>query len=292
MRPLALCALLVAAGCSAQAPTGSPPTAARPAGVQVDQATAPDQAAPPANAAPAAGIPPAALAPAPRQVIYKSAIDLVVSDFDAASQQMIGLLTSSGGYVAKSDVGARTGVARTGRWQLRVPAERYQTIMDALAKLGEVRRQTAEAQDVTEQVVDLEARAKTLRAEEASLVEILAKQTTAVDILSYRKQITELRETIERHTAVAQSLRKKASLSEVEVTLTEGRAFEPPAELPKPTFGESANRTLAESAEGAWGVVKWLLLTAVAALPWLPAILPLAYAAWRVGRAALRPTGD
>src|SRR5713226_9786881 len=60
---------------------------------------------------PALAKPPAEL-PAKRRIIYSASMDLVVTDFGAASKKLQQIVDDHGGYIAKSDVGEISGERR------------------------------------------------------------------------------------------------------------------------------------------------------------------------------------
>lgn len=76
---------------------------------------------------------------------------------------------NAGGYVGKeSTFSDKEGTEET-QVTLRVPADRYEEVLAELEGSGKLLERTAKAQDVTEQVVDVESRIKTQRASVARI---------------------------------------------------------------------------------------------------------------------------
>jgi hypothetical protein len=100
-----------------------------------------------------------------RRVVHTANLELLVDDFEPARQQLLRLVDDTKGFVAASETGGSPGVPRSGRWTLRVPVAKYPEFMDAASHLGEALHIRTDAQDVTEQFVDLAARLKNKRVE-------------------------------------------------------------------------------------------------------------------------------
>ena len=149
--------------------------------------------------------------------LTKSAsLDLRVKNIDAAAAQVRTIATGlqaqvlseqigtggSGGPVplqAKSD--ARGGF---GTLALSVPADKLDTALDQLARIGTVLQRNLSTQDVTAQYVDTESRLKTMR---ASVERVRALMTQAKDI----GQVVVLESELSRREADLESLESQLS---------------------------------------------------------------------------------
>lgn len=258
--------VLAALGCSDKKAAG-PKSAATAAGAQ--------DAAPMKREAGAAGqdkAPPGDPdAPPERKIIYTARVELHVANLDEARDKLDALLAEVKGYVAKSDERGRTGTSRSGTWKVRVPIGSFHDFLARVQGLGELVNKTSDAQDVTEEFVDLEARLKNLKAEEAVLNKLLQeKAQSTADLLAFRKQISDVREQIERHQARLTTLSRLTALTTIDVVLSEDKAYVPPT---APTFGTSLGRTFWGSVEGLENLGKGLVIVLVALAPWSPLIL-------------------
>src|SRR6202011_3620745 len=79
-------------------------------------------------------------APVPRKIIYTARVELIVEGLDKAEQEIPRLIQEQHAYVAKSEIEGSPGSPRSGTWTVRVPANRFPAFMDAVGKLGELRR--------------------------------------------------------------------------------------------------------------------------------------------------------
>jgi hypothetical protein len=119
-------------------------------------------------------------APPDRKIIYNARVELHVASLDEARGKLDVLLAEVKGYVAKSDESGRTGGARFGTWKVRVPVGAFHDFLARVGGFGELVSKTSDAQDVTDEFVDLEARLKNLHAEEAVLNKLLNEPEAAV----------------------------------------------------------------------------------------------------------------
>lgn len=143
---------------------------------------------------------------------------------------------------------------------------------------------------MTEEFVDLEARLKNLKAEEAVLNKLLQeKAQSTADLLAFRKQISDVREQIERHQARLTTLSRLTALTTIDVVMSEDKPYVPPT---APTFGTSLGRTFWGSVEALENLGKGLVIVLVAIAPWSPLILLGLWLIRRPVRAAWSGLGD
>lgn len=204
----------------------------------------------------------------PRKIIYNSEVILFVEDFDKASLEIARLTQEAEGYLAESDLSGSTGSRRHGRWKVRVPIERFSAYVDAVVKLGELERRKTSSQDVTEEYFDLDARIKNKKIEETRLVKHLEASTGKLEeILAVEKEISRVREELERIQGRLQLLANLTSLTTVTITITERKDYVPPA---APTFAAQIGRTFQRSLAGFVAFCKGAVLVIVSLIPWLP----------------------
>jgi hypothetical protein len=104
---------------------------------------------------------------------------------------------------------------------MRVPAEALQALQDDIASVGTVISQTASASDVTQQYVDLAARLKNLKAEEARLRSFFDEATKVSELLSIEQELARVRGEIEAMQAQVDYLERQVARATLTVTLSE-----------------------------------------------------------------------
>lgn len=130
-----------------------------------------------------------------------------------------GLATTEGGYTGREEV-RETYATLT----LHIPSDRFDQALDGLSKLGEVvsRQQTAE--DVTEEVVDLDSRITTQRASLDRVRTLLAKATTVDEIVRIEEEVTTREADLESLLQRRQALAGQVAMSTVTVTVNKSNA--------------------------------------------------------------------
>lgn len=228
---------------------------------------------------------------ADRHVVRKATIELRVADVRAAYRKASLLISeASGEYVQESSL---AGVAPQlqADLTLRVSAERLSAVLAALRELGEVYSEVAGGEDVTTQVVDLEARLRNERRVEAELLELLENRTDAPlrEVLELRQAIAGVRQSIESMAGQRERLARLVSLATVLVVI---RAADAPApqtpglgsyflELMRSATTRGA-RTLIETFAG-------LIYLLIGGALWIGGLLAAVIVVWRCWRTAVKP---
>jgi hypothetical protein len=173
---------------------------------------------------------------------------------------------------------------------VRIPSEHFEEARAEIRRLGlHVDSERVEAEDVTLQYVDLDARLKNLRNEEAQYLSIMRRANTVKDTLEVSEKLSEVRGQIEERQAEFQALSKQVETVAISVSLrTEADArvlglnWRPLYQL-KVAMREGLN-SLGNYAAAMAGFL--FMLPAI--LLWLTTILLSAAAGWRILRWASR----
>ncbi len=110
-----------------------------------------------------------------RKIVHTAELDLIVEDFSAFPDRLEEVVSLHGAFVAKADYSGSSRAPRHGVWTIRVPSIRYADFVAAVKQMGDVTRIHSDAQDISEQYADLEARLRNKRQEETRLLEPLEK---------------------------------------------------------------------------------------------------------------------
>jgi len=203
-----------------------------------------------------------------RQVIFTGRVVLEVDDFEAARRNLSEAARARGGFV--SDARAQLHRVdeeryRTGVVVLRVPRENFSALMERVEAGGTVVSSETSSQDVTDQLVDIEARLSSLRAERERLRTLFDRANETEDVLAVERRLSEVQTEIERLEARQQSLERRVAYSTITVELRE--------EQPEPTVEQWYDvGVVGAFLESVDGVVVTIRATAVAlayALPYL-----------------------
>ena len=236
---------------------------------------------------------PASLASQP-QLIKQAHLTLILSDPNTATDTVREIVSRArGDLLAMQDNRSPQSVARQISLTLRVPQNQLDAVLAEIRVLGTVEHQSITAEDVSNQLVDLDARLKNLRQSEAALLQIMERSGEIADVLEVSRELSNVRETIERMAAQQQSLRRQITYSYIYLNLqSSGSTVLPlrPATETLSTTWKTATRSVKAFTIGGLKISLWLL----AYSPYLVLIALIAlgsYRLWHPARIAT-PEGD
>jgi hypothetical protein len=293
---------MLLAGCSAGASNDSSSSAGA-----ADKAAAPERAADGGGVA--AAEPPTTAKDQPaqapdlsvdqRSIIYRGSISVrVKDDVNAVAGQATGIANTAGGFIGSDNRTSGTGGSDTATLTLRVPADKFSTVVDQLSKLGAEEHREISTEDVTEQTVDLDARITVQQARVDSGRRLLAQAKTLNDLVMLEKEVATRESDLASLQAKKRRLADLTALSTITVTF-----LGPEAAVPKQVDNPGG---FVGGLTAGWHALlaslKVLLTVLGALLPWAIVIgLPLwglfvLYRRFARGRAtprpALAPAGD
>jgi hypothetical protein len=266
------------AGCSAASSgsASSPGAAAKSlSGSAAGQAALPAAAAPTAAGAnrsaasgPGGTGTTARLAPA-ASIIYTAQLTVRASNVSSAAAQAAGIAEGAGGYVSNETASSDPDhpSEATASVQLKIPVAAYQATLGQLAsRLGTQLSLQQQAQDVTQQVADVNSQVTSDEAAIAQLRALLSHAGSVADLLSVQNQINDEEASLESMQAQQRALSHETSYATVTLTLI-GPKAKPPTHRPK------APPTLAGGFGAGWHALR---VTVSWALAFLGAIAPFA----------------
>lgn len=229
-------------------------------------------------------------------IIYNASVEIQVDDLEAAikrvrsAAQRLGAdvtdLSVQGGDpqprpLAEPDAGISPGFASM---TLRVDADKLDSLKAAVAKAGTVLSEGSTATDVTEQHVDLAARLKNLKAEEARLRGFFDRATDVDDLLAIERELARVRGEIEAMQAQVDYLERQVTRATLTISLSE------PGPIITPDGSWGFAEAIRRGIQAAAAVVTTLITVLIALLP----IAALVFVVWlivRVWRKARRGRG-
>lgn len=219
MRPIrtlgaALVAGLLFAGCSGDGDDASAESDAESAMEEGDVLDEGDGGAEPAAGEGGGTISAAGIDPSPRHVIYN--IDLVIETDDVAraAARAAALAETSGGFVANESTDGTDSATLT----LRIPSARHTTVVRDLEELGEVEHRSRTAEDVTAEVVDVEARVASQRRSIARIRELLDQAGDLSDVVRIEAELANREANLDSLLSRQEQLSSLTMLATVTVT--------------------------------------------------------------------------
>ena len=229
----------------------------------------------------AAPAPPAASLAAP-QIARTGRVSLFVGNVDAAVSALQRLARSEGGAVFSLDVSNGDGsIAQpNGRMQLRVPAERFDAVMNGIAMAGKVRERSAGAEDLSGDITDSSARLRNLRRTEADIRRIMDRSGNVSQVMDAENQLSQVREQIETLESDLKSMRGRVAYATIDISMQAEASALPvqrTAAAQLASAWHDAVSAFGQTAIGIAAMLMWLIVFA-------PYVLAVLFAVWLVFR--------
>jgi hypothetical protein len=152
---------------------------------------------------------------------------------------------------------AQDAAARTGGWVhsseratdqatlvLKIPSDHFDAALVSLRKLGEVRSDSVSGEDVGAEYVDLEARLRHWRAQEAVFLDLMAKAQSISETISIQQQLSVIQEQIEQHEGRRRYLDGQTAFSTVRFSILESGAVAKEPGEPRTTLARAWERAV------------------------------------------------
>ena len=152
-------------------------------------------------------------------LIYSGAIVLAIYEVEETQKEAIEMVEEMGGYVSN-----RTSTTLTAR----IPAPKFRSAMEALGELGDVLDRSWNAQDVTDQVRDLDIRLRNALGLRDRLEALLAKAESVEDALKIEKELERITLEIERIRGQLKSFKDRIAYSTIQISFRAKRTNEVP----------------------------------------------------------------
>ncbi|MFE7231755.1 DUF4349 domain-containing protein [Streptomyces sp. NPDC002405] len=201
-------------------------------------------------------------------IIRTASLTVQVKDVPKALDTARTTVENAGGYVGDESTSRdEDGHERT-RVVLRVPADRYDEVLSGLEGTGKLIERTAKAQDVTDQVVDVDSRIKSQRASVARVRELMDRATRLSDVVSLEGELSRRESDLESLLAQQASLKDRTSLATITLSLSRTPA-------PEPVVAKADQPGFTDALAGGWHVfvtvLRWIALAIGALLPFAAA---------------------
>jgi len=208
--------------------------------------------------------------PTDRLIVRTGQASIEVDSLELAMAELRRIARKAGGFVADASVQSGRNQLRQATLQLKVPSIRFDELTEGLQPIGRLEYVNVGAEDVSEEFVDLTARAANGHRLEERLVELLRTRTGKLqDVLSVERELARVREDIERMEGRMRFLKSSAQLSTLSVSLHE----------PVPIVASTGHGPIAEAFRAAWRNFVGVLAGAIASLGF---VVPVLAAGWAV----------
>ena len=154
-----------------------------------------------------------------QQVIKTATISIRVDDVTTTGAKVVSLVTVNEGFVQQQDL-SNSDETTYETITARVPADRLDAFISEVSALGSVQSLTSQAADVTQQVVDLDARIGALQTSAKRLEELLAATSSVADLVAAETELANRQAELDSLISQRDYLRDQVSYSTVTVLLS------------------------------------------------------------------------
>ena len=154
-----------------------------------------------------------------QQVIKTATISSRVDDVTTTGAKVVSLVTVNEGFVQQQDL-SNSDETTYETITARVPADRLDAFISEVSALGSVQSLTSQAADVTQQVVDLDARIGALQTSAKRLEELLAATSSVADLVAVETELANRQAELDSLISQRDYLRDQVSYSTVTVLLS------------------------------------------------------------------------
>ncbi|MCI0542562.1 DUF4349 domain-containing protein [bacterium] len=157
-----------------------------------------------------------------RQIVYNASLSLLVARVEDAITALKSIAVERGGRTENVDFqDASYNQKKRATVVLRVPQAEFDKTVEQVKGVGiRVEHENISANDVTDQMVDIDARLANLRAEEAQYQKIMEDAEKIPDILQVSQYLFQIREQIEMLQAQKENLASDVGMSRIAVSLS------------------------------------------------------------------------
>ncbi|NET61106.1 MAG: DUF4349 domain-containing protein [Symploca sp. SIO2E6] len=156
------------------------------------------------------------------QLAKTAAISLEVKSIEETLKTISQLVKQQQGDILRLE--DNSSRRREASMEIRVPQDRLETTLDALADLGTVESRSITAEDVSNQLVDVQARLRNLRKTEDSLLKIMDRAGSMSDTLKVAQELSNIRQSIEQIDAQLKNLTNRVAYSTITLNLQSSTA--------------------------------------------------------------------
>ncbi len=204
-----------------------------------------------------------------QMVIRTGRMSLRVDDYEEARTSVTAMARDRGGYVSDSSQQTHrrnNETWATGRIVIRVPSDQFSDAFEEAKEYGTVESSSTNSEDVTDQLVDIEARLSNLRAERDRLRTLYEEANETEDVLRVSRELSDVQEEIERLEAQQRQLERQVEYSTITIELNEDPPGGPPG--PDEWWNTGVLAAFLSSVSGVITVIRALVVGAAYVAPY------------------------
>ena len=157
-----------------------------------------------------------------RMIIRTGNMSVEVEKYDDAERIVTDVVKKNGGYISNTTSSQNSSGNKQGTLVLKVPADKYDALISEVGSVGKVMSRNINANDITEEFIDLEARQKTQKELEQRLLNLLSEKTARLtDVVEVEQKLASVRQVIESLDGRLRFLKNQSEMSTLTLSLYE-----------------------------------------------------------------------
>jgi hypothetical protein len=223
-----------------------------------------------------------------RKIVRNTSFEIIVASPRDATSKIRALAAGLGGYMVTSQVNGAD--ANSASISIRVPVSHAEEATEEIRRLAlRIESERTEAEDVTRQYVDTEARLRNLRAAEQQFLQVFKRATTVKDTLEVNEKLAEVRGQIEQMQADYTTLVKRVETVAISVSLRAEADVQVLGLHWRPLFRAKLALRDAADAVGDYAATMFGIVLQIPVIAlWLVTVVAFAALGWKILRWASR----
>jgi hypothetical protein len=161
--------------------------------------------------------------PTDRLLIRTADLSIEVAEPKMIVSKIETIVSRESGYIDKVYDRDQEQISMT----VKIPAQRLDSFIEEISSLGKLISKLLTARDVTEEMIDIEAKLKNLKALRTRFRQLLDKAQNVSDVLKIEIELSRIQTEIDSIAARRESLKNQVALSRVDIAITQQTIYGP-----------------------------------------------------------------
>ena len=167
-----------------------------------------------------------------RQNIKNGRLDIEVESITTATQSLKTIISNEKGYIYSSYNRSEREVF----FKTKIPPEKLESIITSASSLGEVTSKTISTHDVTDEMINIDAKIKNLTALRDRFRDLLTKTTKISEIIEVERELNRIQTELDSIEGRYNALKSQVAMSTLEIGIKQERTYGPLGYLGKGIF--------------------------------------------------------
>lgn len=216
------------------------------------------------------------------KIIYQGALSLDVKDANKAMEGIKDYVKTSGGFVESSDNynGDYTNPEPYMRYSyltIRVPAEKFNQVMDGLKEFGEETSANISSTNVSMEYRDIKSEKESLEVQQDRLVDYLKKAEKIEDMLTIETELSRVRTELNRIKSQLSNYDRMIDYSTITISLRETKTLTTTVKSPFGKLLENISKGFIQSINQVLQLIHFLIVLIARMIPFVIILLPVAW---------------